>query len=148
MLGLLIADDDGSSRARLGNLLLEAGYDVLTTDSAAQVVDVILKNVAQVLILGTQVDGLSSAELLPVLNKCTSNLKVIIVSEEVSLPVMRRLRREGIFYYLLKSVGGEDREELRQVVECAFRKLEAGERVDGGWRRASSPETHGEGRRP
>ena len=59
MLSLLIADDDASARAMLGNLLLEAGYDVLTTDSAAQVLEVILKNknVARVLILGRQVGG-------------------------------------------------------------------------------------------
>ncbi len=134
MLGLLIADDDAGSRARLGSLLLQSGYDVLTTDSAAQVLDVILKNVAQVVILGKQVDGLSTAELLPLLNKCKANLKVILVSEDVSLPVMRRLRRDGIFYYMLRSTGGEDQEELRQAVECAFRKIQAAEFGQGAWR--------------
>ena len=148
MLGLLIADDDARSRAKLGNLLLDAGYDVLTTDSAAQVLEVILKNVARVLILGKQVDGLSAADLLPILNKCKADLKVILVSEDVSLPVMRCLRRDGIFYYMLKSPGGEDQEELRQVVECAFRKLEGGQGVLGGELKSLNREPQWEGRRP
>ena len=150
MLSLLIADDDASARAMLGNLLLEAGYDVLTTDSAAQVLEVILKNknVARVLILGRQVGGLSAADLLPVLNKCKSDLKVILASEDVSLPVMRCLRRDGIFYHLLKSPGGEDREELQQVVECAFRKLGVEQGVAGGERRSLIQEPQLEGRRP
>ncbi len=124
MLGLLIADDDAASRARLRSLLVDAGYDVLVTDSAAQVVDIILKNVAKVVILGNNVDGLSVAQLLPVLRKCRSDLKIIIASEEIPLSGMRRLRREGIFYHILKPVGREDVDEVRQVVECAFRKLD------------------------
>ena len=150
MLSLVIADDDARSRARLGNLLLEAGYDVLTTDSAAQVLEVILKNknVARVLILGRQVGGLSAADLLPVLNRCKSDLKVILVSEDVSLPVLRCLRRDGIFYHLLKSPGGEDREELQQVVACAFRKLSVGQGVVRGERRALTREPQWEGSRP
>ena len=146
MLGLLIADDDARSRAQLGNLLLEAGYDVLTTDSAAQVLEVILKDVAQVLILGRQVGGLSTEDLLPVLNQCKSDLKVVLVSEDVSMPVMRRLRRDGIFYYMLRSPGGEDQEELRQVVECAFRKLEAGRALPGAGHGREAHEPHWEGR--
>lgn len=134
MLGLLIADDDARARTRLAGLLREDGYDVLTTDSAAQVIDVILKNVARVVILGTQVGGLSVADLLPILNKCKAGLKVIIASEEVSLPILRRLRQEGIFYHLLKSFAEEDQGELRQVVECAFEDLRSA--VGPAWRQA------------
>ena len=148
MLGLLIADDDARSRARLANLLLESGYDVLTTDSAAQVLEVILKKVARVLIIGRQVGGLSTADLLPVLNKCKSDLKVILVSEDVSLPVMRCLRRDGIFYHLLTSQEDEDQDELQQVVECAFRKLGVDQDIAEGERRASVREPQREGRRP
>jgi len=152
MLGLLIADDDASSRARLQGLLADAGYDVLVTGSAAQVVDVILKNVAKVVILGNNIDGLSVADLLPVLHKCRSDLKIIIASEEIPLSGMRRLRREGIFYHILKPVGQEDRDEVRQVVECAFRKVLG---PDGGdsavptaWAGTVSTQPHPERRMP
>ncbi len=123
MLALLIADDDVSSRMKLSGLLTEAGYDVFTTRSCAQAIDVILKNVAKVLILGGRIDGVSALDLLPVLKSCSSELKVIIASEEIAAPELRRLRDEGIFYYLMKSVGSDDREEIMSVVECAFRGL-------------------------
>ncbi len=123
MLALLIADDDAASRIRLATLLIEEGYDVITTDSAASAIEGILKDVAKVVILGGKLGGLSASELLPVLKKCKSDLKVIIVSEETPLPVVRRLRKEGIFYYLMKPLSADDREEVRQVVQCAFRNL-------------------------
>jgi DNA-binding NtrC family response regulator len=126
MLGLLIADDDVSSRVRLTNLLLEAGYDVLTTDSAANVIEGILKDMAKVVILGGQVGGLAVADLLPVLKKCKADLKVIIASEEASLPMLRKLRREGIFYHLVKPLNLDDWEEVQQVVRCAFENLKNG----------------------
>ncbi len=134
MLGLLIADDDARARTRLAGLLRADGYDVLIADSAAQVIEVILKNVARVVILGSQVGGLSAADLLPVLNRCRAGLKIILASEEVSLPILRRLRQEGIFYHLLQSLGEEEPGELRQVVECAFENLRSA--AGPAWRQA------------
>lgn len=125
MFGLLIADDDTSSRIRLANLLLDEGYEVRTTSSAARVIDEILKNLAKVVILGSRIGGLAATELLPILKKCKPDVKVIVASEETSLPAARRLRREGIFYHLVKPVSAEDREEVRQVVQCAFENLKA-----------------------
>ncbi|MEW6488784.1 MAG: response regulator [Thermodesulfobacteriota bacterium] len=120
MLGLLIADDDAGSRMRLAEMLREEGYDVATTHSAALAIEGVLKDLARVVILGGSVDGLSVTQLLPVLKKCKADLKVIIASEEPPLEVVRRLRREGIFYYLVKPLGSEDGDEVRQVVQCAF----------------------------
>ncbi|MDW7712343.1 MAG: response regulator [Deferrisomatales bacterium] len=120
MLGLLIADDDAGSRIRLAELLRQDGYDVVTTHSAAHAIEGVLKDLARVVILGSSVDGLSATQLLPVLKKCKADLKVIIASEEPPLDVVRRLRREGIFYYLVKPLGSEDGDEVRQVVQCAF----------------------------
>ncbi|MHB8765542.1 MAG: response regulator [Deferrisomatales bacterium] len=134
MFALLIADDDASDRARLAALLADEGYDVVTTGSAASVVEGILKNVAKVVILGGRLDGLSAAELLPVLKKCRGDVKVIVAGDETSLPVARRLRREGIFYYLLKPFRVEDGEEIRQVVQCAFENLSTA--VGPKWREA------------
>jgi DNA-binding NtrC family response regulator len=126
MLALIIADDDITAKVKLSNLLTEAGYDVFTTKSAAQTIEVILKNVAKVLILGSRIDGVAAEDLLPILKSCSSKIKVILASEGISAPVLRRLRDEGIFYYFLKPVVSEDREEVRSVVECAFRELETG----------------------
>lgn len=120
MFGLLIADDDAGCRSRLDELLREEGYDVVSTASAADAIEGVLKDGARVAILGGSVDGLAATQLLPVLKKCKADLRVIMVSEEPPLAVLRRLRREGIFYYLVKPLGSEDGDEVRQVVQCAF----------------------------
>ena len=62
-------------------------------------------------------------KLIPLLKKCIRNLSIILLANDASLPLMRKLRNEGIFYHALKPVNGEDREELRQVVECAFQRF-------------------------
>jgi hypothetical protein len=35
--------------------------------------------------------------------------------------MVRTIRQEGIFYHALRPVTEEDREEIKQAVECAFK---------------------------
>lgn len=120
MNGILIADENRESRKVMADLCIEAGYNVTVTTTAAGVLNGILKKTARVILLGSSFDELAAVELVPLLKKCCRNLTIILVSNEASLPVIRRLRSEGIFYHLLKPVLPEDREELKQVVACAF----------------------------
>jgi len=46
----------------------------------------------------------------------------VVVASDISPPLTRKLRKEGIFYHLLKPVLPEDREELKQVVACALKR--------------------------
>jgi len=117
---ILIADENRESRKVMANLCIEAGYNVTVTTTAAGVVHGILKKTARVILLGSSFDELAAVELIPLLKKCCRNLTIILVSNETSLPVIRKLRNEGIFYHLLKPVLPEDREELKKVVACAF----------------------------
>ncbi len=121
MNSILIADENRESRKVMADLCTEAGYDVTVTTSAAGVLHGILKKTARVILLGSSFDELAAVELLPLLKKCCRNLTVILVSNEASLPVIRRLRNEGIYYHLLKPVVPEDCKELMQVVDCAFK---------------------------
>jgi len=120
MLGLLIADKDVESRKQMAELFIEAGYNVMVTTSAADALDGILKKAAQVVLLGREFDDVSAGDLIPLLKKCNRNVTIILVSADETLPVLRKLRREGIFYHALKPTAPEDREEIRQVVKCAF----------------------------
>ena len=120
MKSVLIADENWESRKVMADLCIEAGYNVTVTNTAAGVMHGILKKTAQVVLLGSRFDELAAIELIPLLKKCCRNLTIILVSNEVSLPVIRRLRNEGIFYHLLKPVLAEDCEELKSVVACAF----------------------------
>jgi len=122
MLGLLIADEDVDCRKQMAELFIEAGYDVIVTTSAANALHGILKKTAQVVLLGSGFDDLTAADLIPLLKRCNRKLSIILVATDASLPLIRKLRSEGIFYHALKPVSGEDREEIRQVVQCAFQR--------------------------
>ena len=119
MQGLLIAEQDMDARKEIADLLIEAGYNVLVTNSAANALAGILKKAAQVVILGSEFDEMHAADLIPLLKSCNRDLPIILVSDEISLPLVRRLRREGIFFHALK----QDKEEICQAVQCAFRNM-------------------------
>ena len=123
MVGLLILDKDRAARKLLADILIEEGYDVTVTGSAAQALHDILKKNAHVVLLGEQFDDISAAELVPILKQCNKELSIILVSSDASLPLIRKMRTEGIFYHALKPVRAEDREEIRQAVRCAFANL-------------------------
>jgi DNA-binding NtrC family response regulator len=123
MLGILIADQDVECRKQMADLFIEAGYNVIVTSSAADALDGILRKSVQVVLLGSEFDQLKAAELIPLLKQCNRDLTIILISADTSLPLLRKLRKEGIFYHALKPVNGEDREEIRKAVECAFENL-------------------------
>jgi DNA-binding NtrC family response regulator len=123
MLGLLIAEEDMNSRKQMADLFIEAGYTVTVTNSAATVLHGILKKTAQVVLLSNNFDELTATDLIPLLKKCNRNLTIILIAEDLSLPMIRKLRAEGIFYHALKPVKPEDREEIRQAVQCAFENI-------------------------
>lgn len=123
MSGLLIADNDITSRVRLAQLFIRSGYDVMVTGSLVQALCGILKRSVQVVLLSSEFDQLSATELIPLMKKCNRNLAIILIADEISLSLIRRARCAGIFYHALKPARSEDREELRQAVQCAFDTL-------------------------
>ena len=123
MRGLLIADKNMETRKQMANLLIKAGYDVMVTDSAERAIHGVLKKTAQVVLLGSALDDLSSAELIPLLKQCNRNLMIILIADDAPLPMIRKARTEGIFYHALRPAEPEDEEEIRQVVKCAMENL-------------------------
>jgi len=128
MQGLLIVDKDLDCRKQMADMFIQAGYNVIVTNSAANALEGIIKKTAQVVLLGSGFDDLTAAGLIPLLKQCNRKLPIILLANDASLPLLRKLRNEGIFYHALKPMSGEDREEIRQVVECAFQKF--GEQPD------------------
>ncbi len=120
---LLIADKDIETRKQMADLLIDAGYNVMVTSSAVRAIVNVLKRTTQVLLLGREVGKFSSAELVPLLKKCNRNLMIILVADDIPLHLIRKVRKEGIFYHTLRPVEPEGQEEIRQVVKCAIEKL-------------------------
>lgn len=119
---LLIADRDKDGRKQLADFFSKAGYQVVETDSAAQVLLDTFKKEAQVVLLSGEFDEIPAADLIPIIKKCNRHLTIILVSNEESLPQIRKLRQEGIFYHALKPVDAAGKEELKLAVQCAFAK--------------------------
>jgi hypothetical protein len=47
----------------------------------------------------------------------------LLVADEASLPLMRKVRKEGIFYRAPRPAESEGKEEIRQVVKYAIHNL-------------------------
>jgi len=124
MQGLLIVDEDMDCRRLMADIFIDAGYTVTATNSLANALYGILKKTAQVVLLGNRFDELTAADIVPLLKQCNRRLSIILVAAETSLPLIRKLRKEGIFYHALKPQSLEDREEIQQAVVCAFRTME------------------------
>lgn len=119
---ILIADSDPEVRKLLAGLLIEAGYKVSATGSAARALGDVLSRNAQVLILGNQLECLTAADLVPLLKKCNQDATIILVTDDQPLPLIRKVRREGIFYHLLRPADSDDGEELCLAVRCAMQR--------------------------
>ena len=123
MLRILVADKNVNARKQIAGILIEAGYDVMITDSAVKTMQDVLNNNVRVLLLGSELDEMNSAELLPLLKQCNRKLAIILVADETPLALMRKVRKLGIFYHALRPFESEGREEIRQVVKCAIHNL-------------------------
>lgn len=123
MMELLIADGNSESRKKLAQLFIGAGYSVSVTASAAAALDGLLKKNVQVVVLGGQLDELQAIELIPLLKRCKPDVSIILVAEELPLPLLRKARAAGIFYHALPLRQGDDAAEILQAVRCAFETL-------------------------
>jgi len=124
MRGLLIANKDSRARNRLAELFDGDDYQVSTADSVANALEGIINKEIQVVVLDGQVDQQNMARLVPLLKKCNRHLSIILISDELPLELMRRVRQEGIFYHALRTTGAVDPQEVRAAVRSAFTKYE------------------------
>jgi len=103
--GILVADKDTAFLREVAAHFSDAGYHVETTNSAVHVISSILEKQTPVVLLGSDFDKkINLLELLRLLKKCNRHLAVILVSDEASLPMVKRIRKEGVYYYALRTV--------------------------------------------
>ena len=123
---ILIVDKDPTARQQLADFFQESNYQVETSASAAYLVAHIIQKHQPIVLLGTTFEEkISTADVISLLRECNKNLSIILISDEKSPEMLRRIREEGVFYHALKPQSREDNEELRSVVECAAGDLGA-----------------------
>lgn len=125
MQGLLIANQNRQSQDQLAELFVDDAYQVTTTDSVFNALEGIINKTIQVVVLGGSFDEMHVAKLVPLLKKCNQYISIILISDEMPLNLLRRIRKEGIFYHALQPAGAEGREEIYQAVQCAFSTYQA-----------------------
>jgi DNA-binding NtrC family response regulator len=122
MQGLLIANKNQAQRDQLAAIFSEDDYLVTATATVADGLEKILDKMVQVIVVAGEYDEQHIAKLVPLLKKCNRHLSIILVTEEIPLELLRRIRKEGIFYH---AVGEVSQEEIRQAVSCAFKTYQA-----------------------
>ena len=122
MQGLLIANKNQEQRDQLAAIFSDDDYQVTATETVADGLEMILDKQVQVIVLGGDYDEQLIAKLVPLLKKCNRHLSIILMSEELPLNLLRRIRKEGIFYH---AVGEVSPDEIRQAVSCAFKTYRA-----------------------
>lgn len=125
MQGLLIANKNQDERDQLAGIFSDDDYRIEKTASVADGLEGILNKTTQVIVLAGDYDEQHIVKLVPLLKKCNRHLSIILVTDEIPINLLRRIRKEGIFYHALPPVGEAGREEIHQAVSCAFRTYQA-----------------------
>lgn len=116
--GILVADRDTEFLKEVSGHFSNAGYKVETTTSAGHIINSILEKQTPVVLLGSDFDKkINLLELARFLMKCNRHLAIILVSDEALLPVVKRIRKDGIMNYALRPVS-----EIRHTVECSLKR--------------------------
>ena len=107
--GILVADKDTRFLRQVADYFECSGYDVEITESTVHILCNILKKHTPVVIMGSNFEKrIDLVQMIHLLKKCNRHLAVILVSDESSLPQVRRMRQEGILHHAVRSVTDSD----------------------------------------
>jgi DNA-binding NtrC family response regulator len=118
---ILIAYQDDLWVRSLSTFFHGIGYKVETAKVVSDMIRKVRNGNIHVVLLDDEIEGVKACDLVPLFKKMTDRIQIIVISSEVSLGLVKRLRGAGIFYQAMKPV---DLEEIRSAVECAFEKIE------------------------
>jgi len=118
---ILVAYQDDLWTKSLSTFFHGNGYRVETAKMVSEMIRKVRKGNIQVVLLDDEIEGVKACDLVPLFKKMDDKIQVIVVSSQVSLGFVKRLRGAGIFYQAMKPV---DLEEIKSAVECAFEKIE------------------------
>ena len=118
---ILIAYQDDLWAKSLFTFFHSNGYKVEMVKMVSEMIRKVRKGNIHVVLLDDEIEGVKAGDLVPLFKKIDDKIQVIVISSEVSLGLVKRLRGAGIFYQAMKPV---DLEEINSAVKCAFEKIE------------------------
>ncbi|HCJ67194.1 MAG TPA: hypothetical protein DHV62_07715 [Elusimicrobia bacterium] len=118
---ILIADVDEKSSSSLAKFFAERGYSVITSKVASEVIQKIQNTRIDVLVMNVELEEMKGYEVVPIVKKITPKLPIIIISDDFSLEIAKKVHQAGIFYYAMKPL---DMQEMELAIRDAFKELE------------------------
>ncbi len=118
---ILIAYQDDLWARSLSTFFHDIGYKVETAKMVSEMIRKVRKGNIHVVLLDDEMEGVKACDLVPLFKKMDNKIQVIVISSDLALGLVKRLRGAGIFYQAMKPV---DPEEIKSAVECAFEKIE------------------------
>ena len=118
---ILIAYQDDLWVRSLSTFFNGTGYRVETAKVVSDMIRKVRNGNIHVVLLDDEIEGVKACDLVPLFKKMKEKIQIIVISSEVSLGLVKRLRGAGIFYQAMKPV---DLDEIKSAVECAFEKIE------------------------
>lgn len=123
---ILIADVDEKSSASLAKLFAQGGYSVITSKVADEVIEKIKNKQADVLVMNVELEGTKGYEIVPIVKKIAPKLPIIMMSDDASLEIAKKVHQAGVFYYAMKPL---DLQEMKLVIRDAFKELDKMDRM-------------------
>lgn len=124
MRGLLIANRNHDARERLAGMFDPDDYRVIQADNVANALEGIINKEVQVVVIDGDCNQQHVAKLIPLMKKCNRNISIVLVTDDMPLELVRRIRKEGIFYHAMRNAADDNVEEIYQAVCYAFKKYE------------------------
>lgn len=117
---VLISSGDEPLGEYLYHQLMDLGWKISRANSVSDLLRKVRGEEVNILLLDSNVEGIPSYDLIPLIKKINSRVPIIALSEDSSLEMSKRVRLEGIFFLAMKPI---DPAEIRAVVGDAIKML-------------------------
>lgn len=115
---ILLAENDDTAAIMLYMYFFNRGYEIERVADTADVISALLNKDAGVIILDAEFCGTKTYNLLRVIKKLGSGVKVIFTSNKSSIELVAEAREEEIFFHATKPF---DFEELNMAISQAVK---------------------------
>ncbi|MCK4668314.1 sigma-54-dependent Fis family transcriptional regulator, partial [Candidatus Dependentiae bacterium] len=110
MESILIIDDEINIRNSLEDILNDEGYKVFSTSNGMDGLDILEKNIIDIVLLDVKLPKMNGLEVLEKINENLNNLEIIMISGHSNIEIAVKATRLGAFDFLEKPF------ELEKVV--------------------------------
>jgi DNA-binding NtrC family response regulator len=98
---ILIAYQDDLWARSLSTFFHRIGYRVEVARVVSEMIRKVRNGNMHVVLLDDEIEGVKACDVVPLLKKINWRIQVIMISSEGSLSLVRRLRGEGFFSFLI-----------------------------------------------